>query len=92
MGRHVATSSVQFLHRLQIIAKLNCVRILSCLQMDERLQFLGGERRVTGPLDLHQFVLAAGLAQRSDLAAQHLGELGVAVFVSEAHGHHPPAI
>src|SRR6476646_143203 len=73
MCLQVAACAVQFLHRFQIIAKLNSVRILACLQVNQRLQLLGGEYSIAGPLDLCEFVLPTGSDRDIDINHGFLG-------------------
>ena len=77
-GGHIPASAVQFLHRLQIIAKLNRVCILPCLEMNQWLQFLGREHRVAQPLDLREFVLTPRIDRDVDVNDRLLG-----VFLSD---------
>src|SRR2546421_9785505 len=75
MRGEVTTSAVQFLHRLKIVAELNRICILPCLQLDERLQFLGSEYSVTGAVNMREFVLPTRVDREVDVNNGFLGIL-----------------
>src|SRR5207244_12337647 len=72
-GGHITASTVQFLYRLEVSAKLSRISILCSLVIHEWLLFLRPEHRPARPRDLRDSVPPTGVDRDVDVEYAFLG-------------------